>query len=296
MELKKIVKALLYPPMALMIVLLPISSVFLVCSMVFIGTESVTAILSYVVAAYTLTVWCVRMPEIIRFFKRFKEENRYVRLWRSDERLRVRISLYSALAINTAYAAMQLGLGLFHRSLWYYTFAAYYLTLAIMRLFLLRHTKRHAPGEKMRVELVKYRACAVVFLLLNLALSMIVFFMIYWGRTFRHSEITTIVMAAYTFTAFSLAIVNIVKYRKYNSPIYSAAKAIGLTAACVSILTLESTMLTTFSAGDEVFRRVMLGSTGGVVAAFIITMAVYMIVESTKKIRMLKVKEHTGAE
>jgi len=159
-----------------------------------------------------------------------------------------------------------------------------------MRFFLVRHTSKHKPGEKMLDELIKYRACGIVFLIMNLALALMIFFMVYWNRTFNHHEITTIALAAYTFTSLTLAIINTVKYRKYNSPVYSASKAISLASACVSMLTLESTMLTTF--GDETMsltgRRILLGISGGVISVFIIAMAIYMIVQANKKIKLLK--------
>ena len=138
-------------------------------------------------------------------------------------------------------------------------------------------------------ELRKYRVCGVIFLVMNLALALMIFFMVYWNRTFNHHEVTTIAFAAYTFTSFTLAIVNIVKYRKHNSPVYSASKNINLAAACVSMLTLESTMLTTFGDGTMTMatRKIFLGVSGGVISAFIIMMAIYMIVQSTKKIKLL---------
>ena len=107
-----------------------------------------------------------------------------------------------------------------------------------------------------------------------------------------HREITTIMMAAYTFTAFTVAVVNIIQYRKYNSPVYSASKAINLAAACVSMLTLESTMLTTWGqSDDENFRRIMLAATGIAVSLFIVVMAVYMIVQGNKGLSLTKMKE-----
>ena len=290
MDWKRIGKALLFPHIAIMIILIPIATVFLVYSMVFLGTESATAIISYVLAFYTLTVWCFKIPQLIHFFKTFKEENKYLKIWQDDDRLRVNVSLYGTLIWNTAYAVFQLGLGFWHHTFWFYSMAGYYIALAVMRFFLVRHTSKHKPGEKMREELIKYRTCGWVFLIMNLTLSVMVFFMVYWNRTFHHHEITTITMAAYTFTAFTMAIINMVKYRKYNSPVYSASKAISLAAACVSMLTLESTMLTTFGDGstDALTRKILLGSTGGVVSVFIIIMAIYMIVQSSKKLKALK--------
>lgn len=289
MKWGKIVKALLFPHIAIMLVLLPVATVSLVYSMVFFSSASPVSVVSYALSAYTLTVWCLKTPYLIRFFKSFKAENTYARLWQDDARLRVSVSLYGSLLINTAYAVFQLGLGFYHSSYWYFSMAGYYITLAVMRFFLVRHTRRHRPGEQMRKELVGYRACGAVFLVMNLAVSLMIFFMIYHGRTFVHHEITTIAMAAYTFTSFTVATVNVIRYGKYNSPVYSASKIISLAAACVSMLTLESTMFTTFDNGtmDALTRKIMLGASGAAVSAFIISMAVYMIVHGSRKIKLL---------
>ncbi|MBR2339125.1 MAG: hypothetical protein IKA63_06630 [Clostridia bacterium] len=290
MDWKKLGKAVLFPHIAILLMLLPIATVFLVYAMVFLGSSSAAAIVSYVLAAYTLTVWCCKIPYLVRFFKTFKNENKYVKLWQGDARLRMNVSLYGTLIWNTAYAVLQLGLGFWHHTFWYYSLAGYYIALAVTRFFLVRHTSRHTPGEKMREELIKYRACGIVFLVMNLSLALIIFFMVYWNRTFHHHEITTIALAAYTFTAFTMAIINLVRYRKYNSPVYSASKAISLASACVSMLTLESTMLTTFDDGTLglTARRILLGASGSAISLFVIVMAVYMIVQSSKKLNALK--------
>ena len=287
MTWKKLGKALLFPHIAIMILLVPIATVLLVGAMVFIGTESPVAIASYVLAAYTLTVWCFRIPRLVKWIKNFKSENKYAKRWQEDARLRVNVSLYGTLLWNAVYGIFQLWLGFYHRTFWFYSIGAYYICLGVMRFFLLLHTRRYAPGERMRSELVRYRACGWVFLVMNLALSLIVFFMVYWNRTFEHHMITAIAMAAYTFTTFTMAIVNVVKYRKYNSPVFSAAKAISLAAALVSMLTLESTMLTTFGGEtmDGFTQKMMLGATGGVISVVVIWMAIFMIVSGTKKLK-----------
>ena len=165
-----------------------------------------------------------------------------------------------------------------------------------MRFSLARYTKKYKPSEKMMSEFKIYRACGWVFLLVNSALALIVFFMVYWNRTFHHHEITTITMAAYTFTAFTMAIINMVKYRKYNSPVYSASKVISLAAALVSMLTLESTMLTTFGDGTmtATTQKWMLGATGGTISVLIVATAIYMIVVGTKKLKQLKSEVENG--
>ena len=150
----------------------------------------------------------------------------------------------------------------------------------------------------MREELLKYRACGAVFLLMNLALALIVFFMVYWNRTFEHHMITAIAMAAYTFTAFTMAIINVIKYKKYNSPVFSASKAISFAAACVSMLTLASMMLTTFGDGTmgSIEQKIMLGSIGFAVSAVVVAMAITMIVQGTKKLKNINSEVENGKQ
>ena len=125
---------------------------------------------------------------------------------------------------------------------------------------------------------------------MSLALSLITFFMVYLGRTFVHHMITTIAMAAYTFTSLTFAIINLVRYRKYDSPVFSAAKAISLAAALVSMLTLESTMLTVFGDGTMSKSDVqwMLGASGGAICAFVVGMAINMIAHGIKNLKQYK--------
>ena len=295
---KKILKAFLYPHIAIMILLFIVSIVLLILSFLILDSASVGAIISYVVSAYTLTVWCFRIPEIITVVKKFKESNRFISRWQSDERFRINVSLFSTFALNIIFAVFQLVLGIDHGSFWYYSLAAYYACLACLRISLFKYTGKRLAGEDMRTELIKYRICGWVFLFMNLAITLIIFFMIYFGRTFNHHEITTIAIAAYTFIAVPIAIVNAVKYKKYNSPVYSASKAINMAAACVSMLTLESTMLTTFGGEgmDALTRKIMLGTSGGVISAVIVAMAVYMIVHSNKKMKSIKSEVKSNGE
>ena len=293
MAWKKLGRALLFPHTAVLLLLLPTAAAFLLFALTCMEDGSAAAIASYVLSAYTLTVCCARAPGLVRFFRRVKTENRYVRRWFEDARMRTNVTMYGSLLWNLAYAVMQLGLGVLHSTFWYGSLAGYYLCLGAMRFYLVRYTTRYTPGERMRAELIRCRVCGWVLLAMNLALAQIVFFMVRWDRTFTHHRITTIALAAYTFTAFTLAAVNAVRYRKYKSPVLSAGKAVSLAAALVSMLTLESTMLTAFDDGamGTAGRKLMLGATGGAVSVFIIAMAIRMIAESTKKLNAWKAEE-----
>lgn len=292
---KQILRALLRPHIAVLLVLLPLAAAALPYAMLTLDEQSPVRIGVYVLSAYTLTVWCVRVPDIIRFFRTFRQENKYARRWLSDTRLRVNVTLSASALFNAAYAAMQLELGLYHRAVWFYALAGYYLLLAVMRLVLARYSLRNDAGAQPVQELRRYRVCGWCFLVMNLALTVVIFYMLHENRIVRHHPITSIAMAAYTFTAFTLAVVNLIRYRRYNSPVYSAAKAISLASACVSMLTLEGTMLASFSTPEMTAEKqlLFLALTGVAVSAFIVAMAIYMISGSSRKIKQLESQNGT---
>ncbi|MBQ9122547.1 MAG: hypothetical protein IJY10_03535 [Lachnospiraceae bacterium] len=207
----------------------------------------------------------------------------------SDPTLRINISLYMTLFINTAYALMQLGLGFYHHTIWYFSLSIYYILLAVMRFFLLKHTRKHVAGQDRMLELLIYRFCGILLILLHTALSAIVFYITWQNRGFVHHPITTIAMATYTFFSLTKAIVSLIKYHKYQSPVFSAAKVISLACAMVSMLTLETAMLSAFGQPDqENFRRIMTGASGAGVIVIILIIAIRMIITSTKEYRHLK--------
>ena len=287
-------KKLWYPKTFLLWLLIPVSVVWLVLSMVFFGSNSPFSIAAYILSAYTLTAVCLRIPDAVAFCKRMGQTNRLVLQWRQDTRFRVNVSLYTALLFNAVYAALQLGLGIYHRSFWF--ISIYYVLLALMRFFSVRYLGKHRVGTNIGSELVYYRACGWIFLVMNLALSLMIFFMVYWNRTFHHHEITAIAMAAYTFTAFTMAIVNLIKYRRFQSPVYTATKTITLAAASVSMLTLTSTLLTAFGdpEKDPLLNRILLAACGGSVSLLILVLALYMIVQGSKQLTLLRNEETTN--
>ena len=285
-KLKKIGLKLLYPHILVLILLIPISIGLLVYSMLNLGTTHFISIISYVLSFYTLTIVCFRIPDIIKIIDKIKNENKYLILWKNDSHLRIKISLIFSFVFNVVYAIFQLFIGIYHKSFWFFSMFAYYLLLAIMRYLLMRHTLSNEANEKPKLELKKYCTCGWLLLFLNLALSLMIFFMVYWNRTFNHHPITTIALAAYTFVSFTIAIINFIKYKKLKSPVYSAAKSISLTSACVSIITLEATMLTSFGSDmDLVTRKILLGCTGVIISIFVVILAINIIFNGIRQLR-----------
>ena len=287
--LKRILKNIIFPNTIFVLILFPLAIGILLYSMIKFGSESIYSIISYALSFYALTVLCIKIPSIIKAIKKFKSENKYYLKYKEDVNLRINISLYASLVLNISYSVFQLCLGLYHNSFWFYSMAVYYILLSLVRFYLVNYTKQYKPGDKVLLEYKKYNFCGWIMLLMNTAVTVIIFFIIRFDRTFYHHQITTIALAAYTFLTFSLSIYNFVKYRKYNNPVYSAAKTINLICACVSMMTLTTTMLTTFGSDDILeFKKVLLGIVGGLVSVFILATSIQIIVYTRKKIKEIK--------
>lgn len=285
MDWKKIGKALFFPPMALVIVLLPVALTGMLYGMLRLGENHPATIAFYALAFYALVIFCLRVPGMVRLFRRWKGENRLLLRWNGDDRLRMNVTLAAHVLWNGAYAALQLALGIRHESLWYFSLFGYYGCLTAMRFFLLRYSLRNVPGEGVSREKKIYRVCGWCLLAVNLTLSAIMFYRIRQNRLVRHHEITTIAMAAYTFATLTMAVVNALCCRKNHSPVTAAARTVSLASGLVSLLTLESTMLATF--GSDMApetQRMFLALSGGGVSIAIVAMAGHIIFRANRKI------------
>ena len=138
-------------------------------------------------------------------------------------------------------------------------------------------------------ELRRSRLCGYILMTLNLSLSGAVLMIIYQDRGYEYPGVVIYVMALYTFYITTQAIINLVRYRKYHSPVMSTAKAISFAAALVSMLALETAMLSQFAANESPeFRRIMIIATGAGVSVIVVTMSITMIVRASKEIQALQ--------
>ena len=288
MEWKKIIKGLLFPHPILLGLFAFLSLALLIYCPFFYESADVISIISYVCSFYALVFVCLRIPAIVRFVKRFRQENKYAVRYATDVQWRINLSLRGSFLFNAVYAAFQLGLGLWHHSVWFYSMAGYYLLLGLMRLMLVKYTRGHTPGQQLETEWKKYRLCGVLLLMMTFVLTIFILYFVLRIREFKHHEFTTISMAAYTFASLTLAIINAFRYKKYGSPAYSAAKAISLVSAIVSVLTLENAMLTAFGQNNsELFRQIMLGATGAAVVCAVQGIAIYLICNARKNLKAI---------
>lgn len=295
MDLRKLINKLLRPPVWIALIILVACATVIPFVLINGWGEHPLAVVSYVPAAYltaVVTFACIRtLPGWYRRIKKAVYDNPVGHRYMTDAVFKVRVSLYFSLTVNLLYVAVNVLSGIFIGSAWFHILAGYYIILSVMRFLLLRFVNHNELGRRRYAELRRSRICAVILLFVNLSLSGAVMMMMYMDRGYEYPGILIYVMAAFTFFITVNAVRNIIRYRKYNSPILTTAKVISLASALVSMLSLETAMLTEFSKEDsETFRRIMIASTGAGISIIVVSMSVLLIVHTTKQIRIIKEK------
>lgn len=245
---------------------------------------------AYALSAYTLAALCVsqgrKLPGRYRQIKGKVYQHPLGLRYFTEAAFRVQVSLYLSLGITTAYSVLKLVTGILYSSLWLGAVAVYYILLSILRFVLLRYLK--TAKQDLLEEYRRYRWCGGMLLVLNLSLTGIVFQMVWKNQGYQYPGTLIFAAAAYTFYTVTVSIVDLIKYRRYKSPVLSASKAIRFAAALVSLLSLETAMLAQFG-DDESFRWMMTALTGAGVCVIVLGMSVYMLVRSGRAIRALEI-------
>ena len=252
--------------------------------------------IAYILSAYALASLIVSFPKIkadtrqfinnnklINSAKSTVYNNKYGNLIVTDVSLRIKISLYASLSVNMIYAVFRLINGIRYSSYWFGAEAVFYIILSIVRFMLLRNVRKN-KGD-LRNEYQTYRLCGYLLFVMNAALTGVVYQMIYHGRGAQYPGLFIYAAAIYAFFCLIVAIIQMIKFRKYRSPLLSAVKTINLAKALVAMFALQTAMFASFNDGDIVLERIMNSVFGGLVCCAIFAMAVMMVVKSFHELK-----------
>ena len=298
-KMKKLLKKIFFlPPVPTLLISVPAYGL-VIYALAGENVAPVIAYISYFVSAYALIITVTGITGVVRLCRQGIGRHPIVRKalgmpligrYLKEDMFRAEAALYQGFFINLLYVGIKMFSGILYRSVWFITLAVYYILLAVMRASLLHYVRK--DGKDKISEWRRYRLCGIILLFMNVALTGIVILAVRQNSGFEYPGVLIYVMAMYTFYATITAVRNVVKFRRYGSPVMSAAKVINLTAALVSMLSLETAMLTQFGAADDPkFRQIMTASTGAGISLSVLGMAVFMIVWSTKQMRRNSVQE-----
>jgi len=159
-------------------------------------------------------------------------------------------SPYTSLAFNVAYALGNCMIGFLNTSWWFITVGAYYTVLAMTRFSVLQ-VKRKAGG-RYDIELFARRITGILLVVLSLCIVGVNILSAVKDRGTAFHEIVMITIATYTFTKITVAIIGMVKAKHSASPALKTLRNISLADACVSIYTMQRSMLVSFPGMEAV--------------------------------------------
>lgn len=153
-------------------------------------------------------------------------------------------SPYTSLTVNFGYALGNCAIGFLSHSWWFITVGAYYAVLAMARFSVLQ-VKRKARGDH-GTELFARRITGILLVALSVCIVGVNILSALKERGTAFHEIIMITIAAYTFTKITVAIIGMVQAKHTASPALKTLRNIALADACVSIYTMQRSMLQSF--------------------------------------------------
>ena len=287
---------LLHPSKWVLIFVPPLSFAALIFIFATQTTRSASAYMIYCMSAYSLTIWLAALPRLIKEMKTAIMTSRFMRKvssskitgrYLNDLAFRGNVSIYQGMAVNAFYVVFRIVAGIRYASVWFISMAVYHLVLGGLWAYLVVCYRRRDPELERRC----YHTTAWLLFLLNVPMGGMIVLMVRTNSGFSYPGYIIYLSALYTFYTMVTSIQNLVKFRKLGSPILSAAKVLNFIAAMMSILGLQTAMISRFSENGESYRKMMNAITGGFVYGIVILIAVIMLLcsrKTRKKVEMIE--------
>lgn len=280
-------KTLLCPGLPWVILLAALGSVLLFLTFARGLEDTPFAYGAYVLSAYALIVTVAEAAAAGRAVRRKLYESPITNRYLTDAFFRVRAGLHLSLLVSLFYGVFKLVCAVIYASFWEGALALYYILLCGVRANLIRRFPASGQAADYGAELRAYRATGILLVLLGMALGGIAAQIVREGQSYDYAGTLIFAAGFYTFYCLILSSVNAVKYRKFKSPVLSAAKAVNLTTALVSVFSLETAMVDRFG-DDPRFRERMTAATALAVLALVLALAASMVIRSGRSMKNLQ--------
>lgn len=162
-----------------------------------------------------------------------------------------------SLLLTSLYLIYNFLVGVLYHAPWNFSISFYYLSLVILRGFILFSEKRwryeNAPvreGKRRRL----YRRICKMLLLVDFLLIVPISLMVLSQRAVAMDQIAAIALAAYTTYRVTMSVIHFSKSRKGENLSLFALRILDMTDTMVSVLTLQNTMVMVFSNGQSMLE------------------------------------------
>ena len=243
-------------------------------------------VLSAVCLTYMVYLVVKHSGDIKSMVIRSLQKHRITRQMLEDYGYRSVIMAILSFIFNILYAAFHAVMAILSRSIWLGALAVYYIVICGIRGVLLKKKKVTDISSNLET-LELYRNTGICLMVLNFALIPSLVQIVIDNQGFEYAGLMIYVMATYTFYKLIVSIFNLFRARKLKDDIIQAIKNIGFADALVSILALQTALLSAFG-GEDINMTIPNALTGGFVSMTIIAIGIIMIIRGQKKINTIK--------
>ena len=196
------------------------------------------------------------------------------------------------LALNLTYAVGNVALGIATLSWWFTAIGAYYSVLSATRFFVFK-AKRSCEDNYTSETVVRRRA-GILLTVLSICIIGINILSAIKDRGRQNHTIIMITIALYTFTKITVAIVQLIRAKKDSSPILKTLRNRSFADACVSMYSLQRSMLVSFPGMESADIQLLNIFTGSMVWITVFLLGINLI--GGKHIEMAKSKIAKASE
>ena len=307
-DFRSLWKKILNPPTWAKVLTFIITLLSATLSLVMVGLgleNGALAIIAYILFGIAGVSLTYSVYLIIPLFPKMKsgiitwmEKHEFTHLLLRNFGFRTVIFAIGSFLMSLLFSGFNAYMGIANRSIWYGALAAFYIALAFLRGGVLAYHKSRIGKKMQNDEYIKakvYRNSGIITLILNIALSSAIAQMIFSDAHFTYMGWTIFAYAAYAFYKITMSIIALIKAHKQTDLTVRAIRNINLVDALVSILALQTALLTMFSEG-EVNISIFNTFTGIVVSLLSVGIGIYMIASANKKMEEIQKENKTNEQ
>ncbi len=292
---KKRMKIFKTPSALTLCIVWTVALLTVIVSLIFVLIEYM-GVLSYVVYALAACSLAYTVYTVVRFLPRIKggvqaklKSRAFTKKLTENYSFRTLVFAGCSFLINLGFVLFNTVFAILTGNAWYGCLAGYYFLLSLLRggvFWAGRRAKIYGEkeGDYRLRQLKNYGWCGVALFVLDMAMAVAVTFMVRDQKPTKYTEIMAIVFAVYSCYKITLAIWNIFKAKKTQDPQIQSFRNIGLVDAAISLLSLQVSLISTFS--SEGGNMLLLNAiTGAFVCLLTMGVGILMIVQASKKIK-----------
>ncbi len=279
----RILQNLKYPRLRYLIPTYVLTAIFCVCAIVLacLPLRGFLAVLAYVLFGVAGVTLAYSVYTLVRFAPAVQSavvhtlmKSKTCAKWLQNYDFKTVVFATLSLILNISYGIFHGCMGIYYRSVWNGALASYYIFLCVIRGELLLH--RNVAEKEKQVQ--TYKNSGIFLLVLNVAISAGTAQMIFDDRSFTYAGWTVYAFAVYAFWKITTASIHFFRAKKNEHLIVEAIRNINLVDACVSILALQTGLLSAF--GDGIDASPYNTLTGSAVTLITVGVAIYMLIKA----------------